>query len=634
MNEPSLIARLAAGLPSPLTVVDVGCRWGLGEQWSKLPNVRLIGFDPDPEECERLNRAAGGNRRVTFVPVALGAEPGEATLHLAAEPACSSLYPPDEELAKRRPGLGLISQVGREQVGIETLDAWCSANDVERVDFLKIDTQGAELDVLKGAEKTLATVRAVELEVEFNPIYLGQPLYSQVDTFLREHGFVLWRMADLTHYGLPGGLSTFPTTETLYFDHPEPSRVQGAGGQLFWANAFYVRDSLAAGTGEGEWPDRLADALVAGGLGFWDLAAQSASLGGDGAPREVAAGLAELVASFTPAPPQEAPPPAEINPKTELRPYQITQYAAEVGARLAEVLASDPAPAGAGAGSLQDADLKPALPPGVASPAAAGARRVIKTVHLDQFEFDVVLDPELDDWKTAAFLADRGQLADAVVVELALKLAGPGDLVFDIGAFFGGISLPLAASGRQVVAIEPWDHACNLLRNSAARNRFPNLKVLRAAATEEAGMAQLFPAGLYGRIALEGDAPVVAVPTIRIDDLVSELGDPKVGLVRMDVEGSELRVLEGMADLLQGAHPPPVLFEADEASLRSTGSSQRGLFEWFAGLGYDLYRVGDRTLTLLKPGEWLAPPIAECLAVRGPAPAVPRWSLVMGSELQ
>ncbi|HVL51216.1 MAG TPA: FkbM family methyltransferase [Actinomycetota bacterium] len=634
MNEPSLIARLAAGLPAPLTVVDVGCRWGPAEQWSKLPNVRLYGFDPDPEECERLNRAAGGNRRVTYVPAALGAAPGEAKLHLAAEPACSSLYPPDEELAERRPGLGLIKQVGQEQVTIETLDAWCSANEVERVDFLKIDTQGAELDVLKGAEKILGTVRAVEVEVEFNPIYLGQPLFSDIDIFLREHGFVLWRMGELTHYGLGGGLSTFKTTESLYFDHSEPSRVQGGGGQLFWANAFYVRGSLASGTGEAEWPDRLADAVVAGGLGFWDLAAQSASLGPDNAPREVAAGFTELVASFTPAPSVEAPLPAEINPKTELRPYQIPQYAAEVGARLAEVLASDPALAIPRGGPLQDAALKPALPPGVASLAAAGSRRVIKRVHLDQVEFDVVLDPELDDWKTAAFLADRGHLADAVLVELVLKLAGPGDLVLDIGAYFGGISLPAAASGREVVAIEPWDHACNLLRNSAARNRFGNLKVLRAAATEEAGMAEMFPAGLYGRIALEGDAPVMAVPTIRIDDLVAELGGPKVCLVRMDVEGSELRVLEGMTDLLQGPHPPAVLFEADEVALRSTGSSQRRLLEWFADLDYDLYRVGDRTLSLLEPGEWLAPAVCECLAVRGRAPAVPRWTLVTGGGPQ
>lgn len=58
-------------------------------------------------------------------------------------------------------------------------------------DVLKIDTQGTELDVLRGAGHLLDSVLAVEMEVEFVPQYLGQALFSEVDQFMRQQGFTL-----------------------------------------------------------------------------------------------------------------------------------------------------------------------------------------------------------------------------------------------------------------------------------------------------------------------------------------------------------------------------------------------------------------------------------------------------------
>lgn len=643
MSEPTpLIAKLANCLSDPLTVIDVGCRWGPADRWRQIPNVRVFGFDPDPAECERLNQQAANDPLLTYVPLALGAVPGVAQLHIAAEPACSSLYPPDEELVGLRPSLALISKVGQEEVSLETLDRWCAENNVGGVDFLKIDTQGAELDVLKGAEQTLGSVRVVEVEVEFNPIYIGQPLFPAVDSFLRKHGFVLWRVANLTHYGLAAGLSAFETSESHFFDSPEPVTFQGGGGQLFWANAFYVRSTIANGSDRGGWQDWLADTVVAGGLGFLDLAAQSAAAGRSKAPPEIRGPLEELVLALLPVPatPTEVvenqTAPTESSDSEDelvpLRPYSIGDFSAEAGARLGTELSerSRSAP-GARLKAIQEADLKPALPYGEANPAAISSRRVVKTVHLGSVEFDVVVDPEMDDWKTAAYLVDEGHLADAALVELVLKLAAPGEVVLDVGAFIGGLSLPAAAGGCDVVAMEPWSHASDLLRASASLNRFKNLKVLRAAASDEAGMADFFPAGLYGRIALEADMPVVAVPTVRVDDVVTELGSPRVRLVRLDVEGAELSVLNGMTGLLGTLNPPAVLFEADEAAMRKMGYNQRLLFERFEELGFELYQVGDRTLTRLGSGEWTARPVVDCIAVKGLAPAVPGWKLTMGS---
>jgi FkbM family methyltransferase len=657
----TMLARLAGSLATPLTVVDVGCRWGPAGRWKGVPNLRLFGFDPDPVECEKLNRAAANDPLVKFFPLALGASSERAQLHVAVEPACSSLYPPDPELVSERPGLALISEVGREEVQIETLDRWCDREGVERVDFLKLDTQGSGLDVLRGAERTIASVRVVEVEVEFNPIYLGQPLFPEVDTFLRDRGFVLWRMADLTHYGLPNGVSQFRTTESHYFDHPEPETFHGRGGQLFWANAYYVNRRIAFGSDAGNWQDCLADMVVTAGLGFWDLAAQAAARGMDGVPGEVGEPVRDLVLAlaggdFTaagsegtdPASDSTAQPPggeedltsdepaAQLESETTLRPYEIGEFAIEVGARLGSALA-DPSRTVARSplGAVQESYLKPALPQRPAGAASMGSRRVSKTVRLSSgVVFEIVLDPELDDWKTAAYLADEGHMADAALVELVLKLAAPGEVVLDLGAFIGGISLPAAASGCNVIALEPWAHAAALLRASASANRFNNLKVLRTAATEEAGMADYYPAGLHGRIACRGDDPVVAVPTVRIDDLVTELGSPQVRLVRIDVEGAEPGVLEGMTGLLGGGKPPAVLFEADDAALRKMGSGQSQLFTRFEELGYEVYEVGDRTLSLLRPPERAVPPVVDCLAVKGLPPAVPGWKLARGGAKQ
>src|SRR5687768_4029668 len=107
--------RLAESMPEPATIVDVGCRWGAESFWLKLPNVEVIGFDPDDEECRRLTELAG-NAAVRYVPVALGPQAGPATLHLTEQPACSSLYPPDAGLIESRPSLRVITPVGHTEI--------------------------------------------------------------------------------------------------------------------------------------------------------------------------------------------------------------------------------------------------------------------------------------------------------------------------------------------------------------------------------------------------------------------------------------------------------------------------------------------------------------------------------------
>ncbi|AHI66592.1 FkbM family methyltransferase [Burkholderia thailandensis] len=258
-------------LDRKIVVFDVGCRWGFSNVWEPLaPHVSLYGFDPDEAECANLAERYRG-RDVTFVPKALAASIGRRTLYLTREPACSSLYAPAPEPTSSIPELRCAARVGAQEIDVTTLDAWLAESGVRAPDFIKLDVQGAELDVLRGAAACLRDVRALELEVEFNPIYQDQPLFADVDAFLRQQGFVLWRLSNLVHYTDDPTASVFPAADVHYYDS-RPVPVPTMAGQLFWGHAFYVRPETAAGGRALDWRQCVADAALMHASGFHDLA--------------------------------------------------------------------------------------------------------------------------------------------------------------------------------------------------------------------------------------------------------------------------------------------------------------------------------------------------------------------------
>ena len=100
------------------------------------------------------------------------------------------------------------------------------------VDFLKLDVQGAELTVLQGAERVLKDVSVVQVEVEFVELYENQPLFADVDRFLRGQGFTF-------HTFMGFGSRCFKPM----LANNDPNRGMK---QLLWSDAVYVRDWLHA----------------------------------------------------------------------------------------------------------------------------------------------------------------------------------------------------------------------------------------------------------------------------------------------------------------------------------------------------------------------------------------------------
>jgi len=226
-----------------MTVCIVGSRKLFQEDdygsnaWSLLaPNLTIYGFDADADACNEANAALEARNidwKETHIPLALAGEVGISTLHVTGHPSCSSLYPPNEAYISR---LGSFQESMKLDFTMEvettTLNEFCHNEKIEEVDFLQIDVQGADLDVLKGATNLLEqSVLGLQIEVEFSPLYLNQPLFTDVDLFLRNLGFSLFDLI----------------TENPWCRVPRacsPLRSVARAGQLTWADACYLRDPI------------------------------------------------------------------------------------------------------------------------------------------------------------------------------------------------------------------------------------------------------------------------------------------------------------------------------------------------------------------------------------------------------
>lgn len=231
---PDTPTRLAALAPRRLRLLDVGARWGLQEPWTTLPSaVDVIAFEPDPEEYQTLLAAKRPGDAV--FNTALGAREGRAELRLTASRGSSSLFTPNMRFLGQFPDARRFDVEAVEEVAVEPLDALFADGRLDGLDFAKIDVQGAELDILKGGRKALSEhALGLEVEVEFHPLYEGQPLFSDVDPFVR--GELGLELQDL---------------RKTYWKYPEGIGVGGTKGKLIFGDALYLRppDGLAAWCG-------------------------------------------------------------------------------------------------------------------------------------------------------------------------------------------------------------------------------------------------------------------------------------------------------------------------------------------------------------------------------------------------
>ncbi|MCM8530830.1 MAG: FkbM family methyltransferase [Lentisphaeraceae bacterium] len=243
---------------TPITVIDCGARGALEKsRWKDwLAPVTIYGFDADNEECNII-KAQEKTNNITYkaIPSCLSnSSKDNVPFYITANPGGNSLYKPNEKFAKRLKHIEnnkvcshydnvRLSKI--EPINTSTLDEWAKNENIHSIDFIKLDLQGAELNTLQGAEELLTNCLAIEVEVEFVHMYFNQPLFADVDIYLRSQDFVFYNFL-YTHGGHYAGRVDSPIT--IKAPPNFPSHTQKIYGQLLSADAYYMRDVIADNT--------------------------------------------------------------------------------------------------------------------------------------------------------------------------------------------------------------------------------------------------------------------------------------------------------------------------------------------------------------------------------------------------
>lgn len=222
-----------AGYELHFTIFEVGALPMGEEPFYRLlplfPGSRIIAFEPDESLCESQNKST--RTGVTFYPAALGRTEEQRDFYVTEHPMCSSLYPPNEDLLSRYNNMDVARLKKVTSVATVSLDGFVSSHSIGPVDFIKIDIQGAELEVFQGGVRTLANVLAIVSEAELIEHYVDQPLFGDVCAFLSKQGLQFQKFLGF------GGRTLKP----IVVDE-NPSAVS----QQMWSDVLFIRNLFAS----------------------------------------------------------------------------------------------------------------------------------------------------------------------------------------------------------------------------------------------------------------------------------------------------------------------------------------------------------------------------------------------------
>lgn len=219
----------------PLGFVDAGASGGVHPIINPIASlVHSTSFEPDHNAYKTLLKQYASNNPFAEISIhnaAIGAQKGLQDLYMTKSLVNSSLLEPNQDFALRYSVNG-FEVVGHCEVITDTLDGLlyneCILNSKRLAEFVKLDCQGIEYDILIGAEQTMAEQSSVlYLEVGFTKLYKKQKVFADVDRLLQQRGYSLYGL--YPHYISGNRLNR---------------RTEGTEERIIWADALYFKDPL------------------------------------------------------------------------------------------------------------------------------------------------------------------------------------------------------------------------------------------------------------------------------------------------------------------------------------------------------------------------------------------------------
>jgi FkbM family methyltransferase len=180
------MAKLAVSTNCPV-VFDVGANVGqsIALFRNHFKNAVIHAFEPSPDTFRELQKCATAGLEVYLNNCALGSQAGIFNLIENTNSLMSSFLQPGQDWWG-----GIRSKTAVE---VKTLDEYCRHHEISHIDILKSDTQGFDLEVLKGAQRQLGlgNIHMIFLEITFSDMYKGLPRLDEIYAFLIDRGFAL-----------------------------------------------------------------------------------------------------------------------------------------------------------------------------------------------------------------------------------------------------------------------------------------------------------------------------------------------------------------------------------------------------------------------------------------------------------
>lgn len=179
------------------TIIDVGAAIGtfINRLGDCFPQAKIYAFEPLPFHQQILEEKFGNNSKVKLFKTACSTQQEEFEININTNLGSSSILELGDAHLEAFPSGVETSKI---KIKADRLDVLLKNEILEKNILLKIDVQGFELEVLKGAGTLLDDIKLVILEVSFKEMYKNQPLIDEVIDFMRQNNFRIIAVEDIS----------------------------------------------------------------------------------------------------------------------------------------------------------------------------------------------------------------------------------------------------------------------------------------------------------------------------------------------------------------------------------------------------------------------------------------------------